>query len=188
MIKICFHGAESTGKSTVIDWLARELGVPVVHEFGREWAEEVGTDFPMDTLLAIAQGQDAAMSEAAAENPPLLLLDTDPLMTAAWAAILHRDVPPELLEYEKADHYLLFEADVPWVDDGTRFFGTDLERKVFAGIAEEILTRTGVPFTRISGDWAARREQVLLAILRLTLAPRGQAPNASPTPQLRPNT
>jgi len=173
MIKICFHGAESTGKSTLANWLSEQLGIPVVHEFGREWAEEVGTEFPMDTLLAIAEGHDAATTEAAAENPPLLLIDTDPLMTAAWAAILHRDVPVELLEYPKADHYLLFEADTPWVDDGTRFFGTDLERKVFAGIAEEILTRTGVPFTRISGDWAARKEQALVAILRLALAHQG---------------
>jgi len=167
MIRVCFHGAESTGKSTLGNWLAEALHAPIVREFGREWAEEVGTNFPMDTLLAIADGQDASMAEAAAHNPPLLLLDTDPLMTAAWAAMLHGDVPKELLEYDKAEHYLLFEPDVPWVDDGTRFFGSDLERKQFAAIAEEILVRTGVRFTRIAGDWAERKERALVAIAQL---------------------
>ena len=35
MIRICFHGAESTGKSVLAMKLNRELGVPWVPEFGR---------------------------------------------------------------------------------------------------------------------------------------------------------
>jgi hypothetical protein len=58
----------------------------------------------------------------------VLVLDTDPLMTAAWAQMLFDDVPEALLAYPKADLYLLFEPDVPWVADGTRFFGTEEKR------------------------------------------------------------
>jgi NadR type nicotinamide-nucleotide adenylyltransferase len=160
MIRLCFHGAESTGKSVLAAKLATELGLPWVPEFGREYAETRGTDFTMADLLAIARGQDAAMQAAAATRPPLLLLDTDPLMTAAWAEMLLGEVPAELLSYPKAEHYLLFEPDVPWQADGTRFFGTDEARARFAALAEAMLVRGGVPFTRIAGTWEQREAEV----------------------------
>jgi NadR type nicotinamide-nucleotide adenylyltransferase len=160
MIRICFHGAESTGKSVLAARLEREMGIAWVPEYGREWAERHGADFPMDVLLEIARGQDAAMRRAAKRNPPLLILDTDPLMTAAWALMLHGAVPEELLGYEKAELYLLFDADVPWVADGTRYFGTPAARTRFADAAEQMLVRAAVPYQRISGDWEARAAQV----------------------------
>ena len=160
MIRLCFHGAESTGKSVLAARLSSELGLPWVPEYGRDYAESRGTDFTIADLLAIAAGQDAAMQAAAATNPPLLLLDTDPLMTAAWAAMLFGEVPSELLNCPKAEHYLLFEPDVPWLADGTRFFGTSEARARFAALAEEMLVRAAVPFTRIAGDWGEREAAV----------------------------
>jgi NadR type nicotinamide-nucleotide adenylyltransferase len=164
MIRLCFHGAESTGKSVLAAKLSGELGLPWVPEYGREYAETRGTDFTMADLLAIAAGQDAAMRAAAASHPPLLLLDTDPLMTAAWAEMLFGEVPEELLTYEKAEHYLLFEPDVPWQADGTRFFGTPGSRARFAALAEAMLVRAGVGFTRIAGTWDQREAAVRAAI------------------------
>lgn len=160
MIRICFHGAESTGKSVLVAKLAGEMGLPWVPEYGRDWAEVHGTDFTMDDLLAIAAGQDRAMREAADGQPRLLLLDTDPLMTAAWAEMLFGAVPDALMAYKKAELYLLFAADTPWVADGTRFFGSAAARAKFAAVAEAVLVRAGVPFTRIGGDWAMREAQV----------------------------
>jgi NadR type nicotinamide-nucleotide adenylyltransferase len=160
MIRLCFHGAESTGKSVLATRLAHELALPWVPEYGREYAETRGTQFTMADLMAIAAGQDAAMRQAAALKPPLLLLDTDPLMTAAWVEMLFGKVPAELLGYPKAEHYLLFEPDVPWQADGTRFFGTAESRARFAALAETMLVRAGVPFTRIAGDWVQRESAV----------------------------
>jgi NadR type nicotinamide-nucleotide adenylyltransferase len=160
VIRVCFHGAESTGKSA----LAAKLGYPWVAEYGRAYCEANGTALTMADLLAIAEGQDAAMRAAALGNPELLVLDTDPLMTAAWAQMLFGEAPDALLGYEKAEFYLLFEADVPWVKDSTRYFGNPTERAHFAAISEAILEQAKVPFTRISGDWAAREAQVRAAI------------------------
>ena len=94
---VCFHGAESTGKSVLAEQLSRELGLPWVPEFGRTYCEERGTELTMDDLLAIAAGQAAATRAALAERPPLLILDTDQLMTAAWAEMLFGSVPEALL-------------------------------------------------------------------------------------------
>lgn len=160
MIRICFHGAESTGKSVLADKLSRELGATWVPEYGRTYCEERGTDLAMADLLAIAEGQDMAVRAALAGQPRLLLLDTDQLMTAAWAEMLFGEVPEVLMGYPKADLYLLFSPDVPWVDDGTRFFGKNPLRTRFAALAEEVLVRAGVPWRRITGNWAERERQV----------------------------
>ena len=160
MIRICFHGAESTGKSVLADKLASELGCPMVPEYGRTYCEERGTDLTMADLIAIAEGQAIAEQAATTGHPALLLLDTDQLMTAAWAEMLFGEVPEVLLNYPKADHYLLFEADVPWIDDGTRFFGKGPLRSRFAALAEEMLVRTGVRWSRVAGNWEEREAAV----------------------------
>lgn len=164
VIRVCFHGAESTGKSVLAEKLRQRFGWPWVPEYGREYAEAHGTDFTMDDLLAMARGQNAAMLTASAARPDVLILDTDPLMTAAWAQMLFGTVPQELFAYPKADLYLLFSPDVAWVEDGTRFFGTDEARARFAAVAEDMLVRAGVPYVRIGGDWEAREVQVVEAV------------------------
>ena len=107
------------------------------------------------------------MRRAAASGPDVLILDTDPLMTAAWARMLFGEVPAELLAYEKAELYLLCANDVPWIDDGTRFFGSDAERARFAAIAEAVLVETNVPYVHIAGDWTMREAQVRAALTGL---------------------
>ena len=174
VIRICFHGAESTGKSVLAEALSRELDCLWVPEYGHTYAEEHGTAFAMEDLLAIARAQDAAMRAACAGEPPLVLLDTDPLMTAAWAQMLFGHVPATLLAYPKAEHYLLFEVDTPWREDGTRMFGTAEARAKFAAVAEDMLHRAAVPFTRISGGWDEREQRTRAAISRL-LAVQGDA-------------
>jgi NadR type nicotinamide-nucleotide adenylyltransferase len=164
VIRVCFHGAESTGKSDLARKLGDALGCPVVPEYGRIHAEAHGTDFAMADLLAIADEQDRLMREAARQDPPLLILDTDPLMTAAWAEMLFGEVPDALLAHPKAELYLLFAPDVPWVGDGTRFFGTAELRARFAAVAEGVLVRAGVPYRAITGDWEERERQVREAL------------------------
>ena len=167
MITVCFHGAESTGKSVLAEKLARELGGTWVPEYGRTYCEERGTDLHMEDLLAIAAGQAAAVELAKAAHPRLLLLDTDQLMTAAWAEMLFGEVPQQLEAYPKADLYLLFTPDVPWIDDGTRFFGKGPLRSRFAALAEEVLVRAGVRYEMISGGWADREKAARAALTTL---------------------
>lgn len=163
-MRVCFHGAESTGKSTLARKLAQELGCPLVSEYGRTYAETIDTNFRPADLTAIAARQNRMMREACAGDPPMVILDTDPLMTAAWAEMLFGQAPNVLLGYDKAELYLLFEPDVPFIEDGTRFFGSAEERARFAALAEDMLVRAGVGFKRIAGRWEKREEKVRAAI------------------------
>lgn len=163
MIRVCLHGAESAGKST----LAQRLGLPVVPEFGRAYCEERGTDLTLADLLAIAAGQDASMRAASTAQPPVLILDTDPLMTAAWSQMLFGEIHPAFLGYEKAERYLMFAPDVPWIDDGRRMFGSADARAEFARIAQSVLDRADVRYDVIRGDWDDREAQVRSILERL---------------------
>jgi NadR type nicotinamide-nucleotide adenylyltransferase len=167
MISVCFHGAESTGKSVLAEKLSRELGGTWVPEYGRTYCEERGTDLDMADLLAIAEGQAMAVEAAQAAHPKLLLLDTDQLMTAAWAEMLFGEVPEALTAYPKADLYLLFTPDVPWIDDGTRFFGKGPLRSRFAALAEDVLVRKNVRYVTVSGGWIEREKAGRAAITTL---------------------
>jgi nicotinamide riboside kinase len=95
---------------------------------------------------------------------PLLLADTDALMTAAWCEMLLGERPAELMHAPKADLYLLFEPDLPWVNDGTRFFSDPDNRHRFATLVEQVLIDARVPFARIAGDGPKRLESARAAI------------------------
>ena len=62
--------------------------------------------------------------------------------------------------------FSIFAPDVPWVFDGTRFFGLHEARDEFARRAEDVLRQTGVRFEIVSGEWAQREAQARDAIAR----------------------
>jgi len=162
---VCLHGPESTGKSTVGPRLAAALGTPYVAEYGREWAEAHGTDFTMADLVAIAEGHDAATRAALAEGRYPVVLDTDPLMTAAWAEMLFGRVDPWFDAWTgTADLYLLFDIDLPWLEDGTRMFGSAAARRRFLEVSRAQLERRGLRYVTIRGTGEARYAAALAAV------------------------
>ena len=162
---ICLHGPESTGKSTLAAQLAARLGGVVVPEYGRSYAEAHGTDFTMADLLAIARGHDAMTREAIVSGADPVILDTDPLMTAVWADMLFGTRDPWFDAWQgTADLYLLFDTDLPWIEDGTRMFGRVEERARFLALARNELQRRKVRWAQVRGQGTARLESALSAI------------------------
>lgn len=161
---ICLHGSESTGKSTLAERFAQEQGALTVGEYGRSHCEVHTGELTREDLLLIGRAQQAMIRAAAPWAGPLLIADTDALMTAAWCEMLLGERPDELMQADKADLYLLLEPDLPWVEDGTRFFAEADDRHRFAKIVEQVLVDAGVRFERISGSGSARYEAALEAI------------------------
>jgi NadR type nicotinamide-nucleotide adenylyltransferase len=161
---ICLHGAESTGKTTLAASLAQATGALTVGEYGRSHCEAHKDPLTLDDLLLIGRAQQAMIAAAAPYAGPLLIADTDPLMTAAWTEMLLGQRPAELTQAPKADLYLLLEPDLPWINDGTRFFADASERHRFARIVEQVLIDAGVPFVRIAGTGDERLAAAIGAI------------------------
>ncbi len=165
MTTICLHGPESTGKSTLIEQLAARFGTIFVTEFGRTFAETHGTDFSMADLVEIARTQDAMTRAALATGADPLFLDTDPLMTAVWADMLFGARDPWFEAWPgTANLYLLLDIDLPWIDDGTRMFGSVAERKRFFDLSRAELDRRGVCYALVSGQGPDRLAAALAAI------------------------
>ncbi|WP_411339469.1 AAA family ATPase [Sphingopyxis sp. J-6] len=162
---ICLHGAESTGKSTLAPRLAARLGGVVVPEYGRTYSEAHGTEFDAADLLAIFEGHIAATEAAMASDPAWLVSDTDPLMTQAWAIMLLGQRLPRIDAWSAvADLYLVPAMDLPWEEDGTRLFGSDLARRQFMEVAIGELDRRGLAWAWVAGEGDARLESALAAI------------------------
>lgn len=161
---ICLHGAESTGKTTLARLLAAETGAITVGEYGRSHCEAHKGPLSLDDLLLIGRAQQAMIAAASEWAGPLLLADTDALMTAAWAEMLLGERPAELMDAPKAHLYLLLEPDLPWVNDGTRFFADAADRHRFARIVAQVLEDAAVPFVRISGQGHERLAAARAAI------------------------
>ena len=168
---ICLHGPESTGKSTIAPRLAARLGGAVVDEFGRTYAEANGIDFTMEDLVAIARGHDERTRAAIDRGADPVILDTDPLMTAVWADMLFGRRDPWFDAWRAtADLYLLFDIDLPWIEDGTRMFGAAEARQRFFDLSKAELERRGVRWALIRGDREVRFQAALRAIEEAGLA------------------
>jgi len=164
-VHICLHGAESTGKSTLAPRLALRLGGLVIPEYGRTYAEANGTDLDEVDLLAIFDGHVASTKLALSQNPGWLVSDTDPLMTQAWAImLLGRRLPEIDLWDDVADLYLVPAMDLPWQEDGTRLFGSDLARRQFMDVAIGELDRRKLKWAWVEGEGDARLQSALAAI------------------------
>jgi NadR type nicotinamide-nucleotide adenylyltransferase len=171
VIRTCLTGAESTGKSTMAPRLAARFGGIVVAEYGRTYAETHGTDFHPVDLHRIAHGHIAARAAAEAAGPSVIIEDTDIVLTCAWAEMLF-DHPDPVLEAipATADLYILFSPDVPWIDDGTRLFGSTARRTRFHALIEAALARRSIVPVLAGGDWDERHSAAEAAIARAITA------------------
>ena len=147
--------------------LAKHFGSRCIAEFGRTYCEAFGTDLAMADLVMIAAGHDAKVRAEMARGTYPVILDTDPLMTAVWADMLFGRRDPWFARWTgTADLYLLLDIDLPWIDDGTRMFGTREARQRFFDLSRAELERRGVPWALVSGTGERRHLDALAAIER----------------------
>jgi NadR type nicotinamide-nucleotide adenylyltransferase len=171
---ICLHGPESTGKSTLAPKLAAHYDTVLVPEYGRTYCEQHGLDLTMADLVAIAEGHQALTRAALRQCNRRLIVDTDPLMTAVWADMLFGRRDPWFDSFtDTADFYLLLDIDMPWIDDGTRFFGDPAQRRRFFDLSRAELDRRALPYAIVGGPAEERFARAVAAIDAAPLGTRG---------------
>lgn len=169
--RVTLFGAESTGKTTLANLLARHFETVVAPEYGRTYTEIHGQNArSKQDMLKIAKGHLKLRREAEREANRVLFEDTDPVLTAVWSDILAGGRDPWFDRFEDyPDLYLLCDIDLPWVKDGVRYFGEPEDRKIFQLACEAELIRRKVRFTRIGGE-PEERLRSAIAVVEALLA------------------
>ena len=127
-MRICVVGAESTGKTTLVDALAVRHGTHRIGEYGRDYTvlkKAAGTNDRWDTqdFVRIALEQQRLEDEAAVGAGPLLFCDTDAMTTGLWHERYQGAASPQVDEIGRMRTYDLFvlcDTDIPWEADGIR--------------------------------------------------------------------
>jgi HTH-type transcriptional repressor of NAD biosynthesis genes len=157
--RLCLIGPESTGKSQVAARLARELRVPWVREYAREYAEERGGTLSAADVEPIGRG---AMALLDAVDASFAVLDTDLIATVVYARHYYGDCPRWIVDEawrRRADVYLLFDTDIEWHPDPARDAGGDAREDLFDAFRaalDEFDTRWDI----VSGVWEERYRKV----------------------------
>jgi nicotinamide riboside kinase len=175
---ITLTGPESTGKSTLADWLARRFAAPVSAEGARHYVDaRLASGAPATlsyaTVSAIAREQlaleAAAEREARRLGSALVLRDTDLVSTAAYARHLYGAAPTWVeaaARARRADHYLLCDVDVPFVVDDVRRDAAE-DRAAIRDRFVATLREMGCRWTTLVGPWADRERLADQVVARL---------------------
>jgi len=123
--RVVLLGTESTGKTTLSEWLAKRFDTVMVGEYGRPYCEtRPALSLQLPDFEAIAWGQATWEDDAALDANRVLICDTDLHTTATWSDITVNARPAWLTDAARARHYdlvlLLLDPGTPWVDDGLR--------------------------------------------------------------------
>jgi nicotinamide riboside kinase len=158
--RVVVMGPESTGKTTLARELARRYNTVWTTEYLRVHLDAKQAECTPDDLPKVVAGHRATEAVLARLANRVLFCDTDPLMTAVYSRFYYHEVP-EWLEAaaveRRAAHYLLLDADVPWVADPQRDQPHGRER--ILAMCREQLDRYGLPWTLLSGSWDERLRQ-----------------------------
>ncbi len=143
MFRVGVIGPESSGKSTLCEYLAKRYDGILVPEYARTFVEQKGsTEVTFDELCHIARHQIEELKRTANSQQPIAFFDTELIITKVWFDYAFGQVPEwlnENIHRYPMDVYLLTYPDLPWIPDPARYNGSDdIRRELFNRYESEI--------------------------------------------------
>jgi NadR type nicotinamide-nucleotide adenylyltransferase len=138
---IVITGAESTGKTTLTEQLAKNFNVPFIPEIARQYVENLNGKYTFQDVETIAKMQIEQFNRAITLNSPFVFLDTWLIVTKIWFEFVYKEVPDWLIfeiEKTKIDLFLVCDIDLPWVFDPVRENGGENRKILHNKYIEEI--------------------------------------------------
>ncbi|MEW5734106.1 MAG: AAA family ATPase [Thermodesulfobacteriota bacterium] len=168
--KVCFQGAPSTGKTTLVRALAEQHDTRWMPEYGGEYwlAHHVDRRITLAQFEEIAPEHIRREDKLTLESRKYLFCDTNPITTYVYAKDYHGCAGPVLTRLAREaerryDLFFLCGTDIPYADTWDR--SGDQKRQWFQRQIEGDLLERRVPFFRLRGSLEERMDQVN-AILR----------------------
>lgn len=157
-LTVAVLGAESTGKSTLVQTLARHYGTRYAPEWGRILSEAQPV-LGYDDFTAIVTMQSHLIACAQRLGSGLCFTDTEAITTALFAPVYLDREHAYAWSQAREQHfalYLVLAPSVPWVDDGTRILD-QAQRQRFHEEILAALERLAKPYLVIDAPDFPRR-------------------------------
>ena len=166
MKRIAVLGAESSGKSTLCEALARRYDTVWVPEYLREFVDAMGRVPFEEDQFGIARTQREREDAAAGAARRYLFCDTTPLMTALYSRVYWGRVDASLTALARRHDYaltLVTATDTPWTPDGLQRESEEVREMVHRMVLAELDERR-IPYLLVKGDLPRRLRQVEQAL------------------------
>ena len=172
---ICLIGAECTGKTTLAQALAQQMGGLWVPEYLRSFTEQHGRTPQRTEQLQILQEQvrmeTEALDLARQQGHRVVFCDTAPLLTAVYSDCVFADgslYPRARSLHARYALTLFLQPDIPWQADYLQRDGAQARADVHRAIERALVVSgdEGWPVVRITGTAAERLVQAGDAVTR----------------------
>ena len=123
VLRVSIVGPESTGKTTLAEWLALRYDTVYVPEYAREYIDGLDREYEYDDLLIMARAQWASENDHASNANKVLFCDTDLSVIKIWSEVRYGKLDPWIEDTWLRAHYdlhLLTAPDIPWEYDPQR--------------------------------------------------------------------
>lgn len=165
IFKIAVVGPESTGKSTMSEYLANHYHTVWVPEYARSYCEKLTAPPTVEDEVNMFRGQVALEKEILPKAKDILICDTTFITVKIWSDAFFGYTPQEVLD-ELPRHpynlYLLLDIDLPWQDDPLRDFPN--QREHFMNVWQQELQALNARYITISGQGQSRYDSAVAAI------------------------
>lgn len=163
--KIAVVGPESTGKSTMSEYLAKYYNTVWVPEYARGYCEKLTEPPTWQDEINMFYGQLALEKEYLPKANGLLICDTTFITVKIWSDYTFGRSPQEVLDellVHPYDLYLLLSIDLPWEEDPLRDFPH--MREHFMDVWYKELNALNANYVLISGTGQDRYDSAVVEI------------------------
>lgn len=165
ILKIAVVGPESTGKSTMSEYLAAHYNTIWVPEYARGYCEKLTEPPTWQDEINMFYGQVALEDELLPKASKLLICDTTFLTVKIWSEYTFDKAPQQVLDElpkRSYDLYLLLNIDMPWEEDPLRDFPH--MREHFMEVWYKELNELNAKYVLIEGTGTERYERAVTAV------------------------
>ena len=161
MPKVIINGPESSGKTTLCEYLVKKLDAGYIQEYPRIYLEMTDGKYDQEDLLIMAHDIDDLIDEL--DDDRLWIIDTNNINVKVWHQYKYGVLPNELLEMDdnRDAIHLLCKHDLPWQEDPLRENSEDRE-KIY-DMYRKYMYESEIKYHVIDGEI---REERALAVIK----------------------